>query len=151
MTIITYTESAEPLVQLRIRIKTCTVLDLARYRRHLREVNTWAEERLGKPIAQLTDAEFDGFEEDGTLPMFRVGQDRAEMMAALDGIERREGDGDWQAAQLPEAWQGIEGMATSMPATVYAHWREAVWACNPGLFGPVPGDDEKKSGHISVS
>lgn len=151
MTTITYTESAEPLVQLRIHIKTCTVLDLARYRRNLREVNEWVVENLGKPIAELTDAELDAAEEDGTLPMFRVGQDRAEMLAALGGVERREGDGEWLSAQLPDAWQDIEGFAQQMPAGVYLAWRAAMWACNPGLFGTSNDDDEKKSGHISVS
>lgn len=151
MAIVTYTQSADPLRQLRIHVRTCSVMDMARYRRHLREVNMWAEERLGKPLAQLTDEELDAFEDDGTLPMFRIGQDRAEMLSALDGVEVRDGDGDWQAGEMPEAWQGIEGFAQALPATLYVAWREAVWQCNPGLFGALPGDAEKKSGNVSVT
>jgi hypothetical protein len=151
MATVTYTLSTEPLEQLRIAVRRCNALDVARYRRHLREVDEWAQARLGKGVGELTDEEFDAYEEDGTLPMFRVGQDRAQMLAALDCIERRVEDGEWTPAQLPDEWADVEGFATQMPATLYYAWLRAVHECNPGLFGPISGDDEKKSGAASVT
>lgn len=151
MAVITYTLTGDPLVQLRLHIKRCNVLDTAKYRKALREVNVWVVEQTGKPVDQWTEADWQLFEDDNTAPMFRVGEDRAAMLTALDKIERKDGDGEWALGALPEEWWGIEGFATEMPPQLYYAWREAAYAANPGLFGVGMSDDEKKSGHLSVS
>lgn len=151
MAIVTYTLTSEPLTQIRLQIKTCTVLDMARYYKLLREVNAWVLERTGKSVDQWTPEDWRIFDDDDTAPMFGIGQDRAAMLAVLGTVETLNGDGEWHPGQLPAEWEGLEGFATRMPPPLYTAWLGAAQRCNPGVFSVSGTDDEKKSGYVSVN
>jgi hypothetical protein len=151
MPVITYTITDEPLTQVRLHIKTCSVLDSARYYRLLRDANTWVQERLGHGLGEMTDEEQQTMEENGTLPIFRIAQNRAEMLAALDRVESLNGDGEWHPGALPAEWDDLEGFAEKVPWMLHLAWREAVKRANPGLFAASDAEDEKKSGYVSVT
>ena len=59
----------------------------------------------------------------------------------------------WNAAELTDlGWHELSGLGT-IPMDLFGAWDRAAQECNPGLFGPVYGNDEeseKKVGVISV-
>lgn len=135
--------------RIRLTIRTCNALDMARHTRMIREINTWFQERHGKSIAQLTDAEMDELEANNELAMFDLGTRRARLLCALDSVELCDGEGEWQEGALP--WPDLETFATQIPQALLNLWDSAVHECNPGLFGVIRSDDEKKSGVFSAT
>jgi hypothetical protein len=59
----------------------------------------------------------------------------------------------WNSASLTDlGWHELTGLGT-LPMDLFGVWDKAAQDCNPGLFGPVFGNDEeseKKVGVISV-
>lgn len=132
--------------QIRITVRTATVIDVARQRQKIREALQYLEETL----------------EDGD-PLFGVlfGALRVWAAAAIivSEIESRTAPrwdldaGKWKKQARPDWLESPAAFVETVPDLLVAALDEAIEAANPGIFGAPsePDDETKKNGGASAS
>lgn len=142
-----FASDGENEVEYRLTFKTMSALDEAKYQRAMRKARTLIDEVYGKPDDRSEDDQADA------EALMTILIEHAAIMAALDTVEVKDEDGDWEDARLPEEWYDGQAFATSAPAGLINELFVAVSAAGnfPLMFGFTPAtDDEKKALRLTV-
>lgn len=142
-----FASDGENEVEYRLTFKTMSALDEAKYQQARRRAFTIADEVYGNPEDRTED------DKANAEAMLSVLFQHAAIMAALDTVEVKDEDGDWEDARLPEEWYDGQAFATSAPAGLINELFVAVSAAGnfPRMFGFTPAtDDEKKVLRLTV-
>lgn len=138
---------------LRLTLGACSAVDLARFRKSLREGKDWTWETLQYDFESPPD-EMPG---EDVLVAADAAWNRSYMLAACKRVERatlNEGETEptnWRESELPDAWQTVAGFVNEMPVLLYDTWRALALAWNPGVFFLNGSDAEKKRGVVFAS
>lgn len=128
----------------RLTIGTCSHKRLGKFNSMMAEGRQYAIANNNiDPVVALGDQSEDaqkGFVEDYIIYL-----QRAAMLTALDKVETKAPEGEWQADELPEDWQNLETFADAIPDVVYEKWYALANELNPGRFS-VATDDAAKNG-----
>lgn len=126
----------------RITVGVCSVRHQGIYNRHLWEAQEHLKAKYGEAAADpFSDRSNDNL-------AFR---NRAGMLAAFRRYEVLNGDGSYHEAELPTEWVALETFTDAMPLDVYEDWLDAAIRLNPGLFGAILTDDQKKGLRVTTN
>lgn len=125
-----------------ISVGICAVKHQGDYNRHLWEGQEFLKEKYGDTPADLFS---DRNNEAVAL------RNRAGMLASFRKFEVLNGDGNYHEAELPAEWVTLETFSDALPLDVYENWLEAAIRLNPGLFGAVLTDDQKKGLSVTTT
>ncbi|MCA1806943.1 MAG: hypothetical protein LC687_03665 [Actinobacteria bacterium] len=134
-----------------LKLTRCTMVEMAVYRKGVREVLAWYEKEAGHPF--LVDIPSEEEVQEELWPHIQTGMRRARMLASLSQFRCRTDpeQQDWDAADWPKEWGDIPGFTFSVPPLLFETWDRNVLELNPNLWAVSMTDDAKKEGWISVS
>lgn len=141
-------EDGQGLVQIRVLVRTATMLDLAREQNMQADAWDWLQDAAGITPATFEESEIDP----DTAAVFAIAHDtRARLMSVVERWEMRNGSGEWETVAMPADWESIEDFARNVPQAFVLLWRRAANNANPNLWvvGTTPA--EKKRGSVTVT
>lgn len=133
---------------LRLTVGVMVMWDQVRYNVLRREGWTWLAAQGYTPFPK-NPKEGEEAEPPEAEEVRRLCVARAQMLAALQGVEERQGEaGEWQPCALPAEWEGVEGFVRRVPVGFANIWHRWVLVLNPTAFLQTMGEPEKNGGAV---